>query len=344
MFCPSCGTQSPQDQKFCKNCGAAFQSASGAQAVPAPPPAPAVPPPPPAPFAQPPAPAAYGYPPAPTAYPPAPAAYPAPPPGYPAYPVAAPPARKGSAILTVIRILFLLVAVGYAAYYVYGKLHTVSIGANDVEFSGSATKAEATALGNALKTDGYFSDQGATVLLDKETSGTTISYVVKDGIWNQAGMMAKFDEVTREVASSVGGLPINVQLMNDAKDVEKTSSVGSVAFGNDTVVYEGSATQAEAQALGQKLQSLGFMTGKGVDVFLGKHPDGTTLAFVVSDGVWNDAGTVSSFEDLVRQAAPAIGGLPIRMLMLSTTQQKEKDVTVTAVPATAPAAAPPATN
>lgn len=227
--------------------------------------------------------------------------------------------------------MFALVALGSAAYYFYQKSHTVTIGTKDeVIYSGEATKDQATALGNALKSDGYFTDQGVTVLLDKEASGTTISYVVKDNAWNQPGIVAKFDEVTREVASSVGGLPLNVQLMNTDKTVEKTSTVGSVAFGNDTVVYEGSATQSDAQALGQKLQSLGYLTGKGADVFLGKHPDGTTIAFVVSDGVWNDASTVAGFEDLVRNAAPAVGGLPIKMLLLSTTQQLEKNETITA--------------
>jgi hypothetical protein len=112
--------------------------------------------------------------------------------------------------------------------------------------------------------------------------------------------------------------------------------VGSVGFGNDTVVYEGAATQAEAQALGQKLQSLGFFSGKGVDVILAKHPDSTTIAFVVSDGVWNDASAVSDFEDMVRQVAPAVGGLPVKMHLLSTKMQKEKDETINAQPAPAP--------
>jgi hypothetical protein len=130
--------------------------------------------------------------------------------------------------------------------------------------------------------------------------------------------------------------------VNSDKTVEKSSSVGSVAFGNDTVVYEGSATQAQAQALGQELQTLTYFSGKGVDVFLGKHTDGVTIAFVVSDGVWNDASTVSGFEDLVRQAAPSVGGLPVRLLLLSTTLQKEKDETITAQSATTTPAAPAA--
>ncbi len=254
----------------------------------------------------------------------------------------APPAPKSSSLRTVVRILVALAALGSAAYYFYQKAHTVKIGTKDeVIYSGTATKDLAAALGNALKTDGYFQDQGASVLLDKETSGTTISYVVQDGTWNQSGIVAKFDEVTREVASSVGGLPLNVQLVNDSKTVEKTSTVGSVAFGNDTLVYEGAATQAEAQALGQKLQTIGFFSGKGVDVILGKHPDSTTIAFVLSDGAWNDSDTVSVFEDLVRQVAPAIGGLPVKMLLLSTKMQKEKDETINAQPAPP---VPPAPN
>jgi len=35
-----------------------------------------------------------------------------------------------------------------------------------VIYSGTATEAQATALGNALKADGYFSDRGVSVLLN----------------------------------------------------------------------------------------------------------------------------------------------------------------------------------
>ena len=35
MFCPTCGTESPQDYKFCKSCGAALGTADAAQGVPA---------------------------------------------------------------------------------------------------------------------------------------------------------------------------------------------------------------------------------------------------------------------------------------------------------------------
>jgi hypothetical protein len=107
---------------------------------------------------------------------------------------------------------------------------TVTIGTKDqVQYSGQATKDQATALGNALKTDGYFQDRGVTVLLNKTSSSTTISYVVQDGVWNQADMVSGFETVTRAVASTVGGLPIDMQLMNSAETVEKDEIVTAQA-------------------------------------------------------------------------------------------------------------------
>lgn len=205
----------------------------------------------------------------------------------------------------------------------------VTIGTKDqVMYSGTATQADATALGNALKTAGYFQDRGVSVVLSKGTGGTTIGFVVQDGYWNNAGILSQFDEVARGVASSVGGLPIQVQLLNSTQTVEKSSSVGEVDFGGgDAVIYEGTATQADAQALGNQLKTIGFFEGKGANVFVTKD-NGTTIAFVVSDGTWNDANAVSEFETIVRGVASTVGGLPIEMHLVNTTLVVEKDVPV----------------
>jgi hypothetical protein len=217
-----------------------------------------------------------------------------------------------------------------------GPSSTVTIGTKDqVIYSGTATQAQATALGNELKTEGYFTDRGVTVMLNIGANGTTISFVVGDGVWNQSGMMGQFEELGREVADSVGGLPVTVQLLDTKGDVQKTGTVGEVQLtGGDAVYYEGYSTLADAQALAQKLQSVGFFTGKGANVFLKKHTSGTTLAFVVTDGAWNDATMVTSFESITRSVAPSVGGLPIDMRLLSTTLVVEKDETVTAQGAT----------
>lgn len=213
----------------------------------------------------------------------------------------------------------------FGARYGVGQ-NTVTIGTKDqVIYSGTATQAEATALGNALKTAGYFQDRGVNVLLSKGTGGTTIGFVVQDGYWNNAGIMAQFEEVVRGVASTVGGLPIQVQLLNTTKVVEKSGTVGEVDFDNgDAVIYEGTATQADAQALGNQFKTIGFFEGKGANVFLTKD-NGTTIAFVVSDGTWNNAAMVSDFETIVRSVASTVGGLPIEMHLVNTTLVVEKD-------------------
>ena len=216
----------------------------------------------------------------------------------------------------------------FAAQYGVGQ-NTVTIGTKDqVIYSGTATQADATALGNALKAAGYFQDRGVTVALSKGTSGTTIGFDVQDGAWNNAGTLESFEEIVRGVASSVGGLPIQVQLLSNTQTMEKSGTVGEVDFGGgDAVIYEGTATQADAQALGNQLKTIGFFQGKGANVFVTKD-NGTTIAFVVSDGAWNDATMVSDFETIVRTVAASVGGLPIEMHLVNTTLVVEKDVPI----------------
>jgi hypothetical protein len=204
--------------------------------------------------------------------------------------------------------------------------NAVTIGTKDqVVYSGTATANDAAALGNALKAANYFQDRGVMVLLSKGAGGTVMGFVVADGAWNQAGTLASFEEIARGVASTVGGLPVQVQLLNSTQTVEKSSTVGEVDFaGGDAVIYEGTATQTDAQALGQQFKTIGFFGGKGANVFLTKD-GGTTITFVVADGTWNNATMVTDFETIVRSAAPSVGGLPIDLRLDNTTLTVEKD-------------------
>jgi hypothetical protein len=208
----------------------------------------------------------------------------------------------------------------------------VLIGSKDaVYYTGSATKAEAQALGDALKEDGFFSNSGASgngadVYLEKGKDGTVISFIVKTGIWDQPGILASFEEIGREVAPTVGGFPLKVRLTNTTHDVEKESTVGKAAFaGNDDVYYLGTATEAQAQALGQTLKSIGVFKAKGASVFLSRHSDGTALSFVVGKAAWDDPAVVGYFEKIVRQSAPAIGGLPVKLRLVNTLLEIKKD-------------------
>src|SRR5579862_1094441 len=61
----------------------------------------------------------------------------------------------------------------------------VIIGTKDaVYYSGSAREQDAKALGDKLKEIEYFADRGVTVLLSKEKGHFVVSFVVKEGVWN----------------------------------------------------------------------------------------------------------------------------------------------------------------
>jgi len=320
MFCPNCGTESHADDRFCKNCGTTLRTVEGAQSASAssaglPQQAAALPVQ--APYA--PAPMQYVQPQAIAAYPP---------PVYPPYAQIPQQASSSSPLRAIFTTAVVLIGLGAGVFYYLQNGKKVIIGTKDeVFYSGQATKDQATALGNALKADGYFEDKGVTVLLSKGSSGTVISFVVKDGFWNQAGTLSGFEEIGRTVAPTVGGLPVQINLDDTNKDVEKSSTIGEAAFdGGDGVFYEGSATLAQAQAVGQRLKSDGFFEGKGANVFVVKHDNAaTTLMFVVGSDAWDDPQMVNDFEVLARDVAQAAGGLPIDMQLVTSDLTVKKD-------------------
>ena len=197
---------------------------------------------------------------------------------------------------------------------------SVMIGAKDeVYYSGLATQQEAEALGNALKAKAYFTDRGADVLLSKGKDGTTLSFVVQKQFLSQPDILLSFEEVAREVAPTVGGFPVEVRLVNNAREVQLQSMVGKVAFpGDDDIYYVGTATQAQAESLGKTLTSIGFFQGNGADVFLSRHDDGTVLSFVVGNGTWEKPATVAEFKKITRDAAPSVGGMPIKFRLVDS--------------------------
>jgi hypothetical protein len=203
----------------------------------------------------------------------------------------------------------------------------VSIGAKDeVFYSGSATKEQALALGKKLKETGYLTDRGVSVFFDQEPNARILSFVVKEGSWTQPALVSSFEEIARQAAPSIGGFPVQVRLMDKQREVKTEGTVGKVnAGGDDTIYYFGTATQAEAQALGKELKSKGFFQGRGADVFLLKDNEGVTLSFVVRDGISDDSAVVSEFEKTVRNTASAVGGLPIRLRLVNPSLEVKKE-------------------
>jgi hypothetical protein len=207
----------------------------------------------------------------------------------------------------------------------------VTIGLKDeVFYSGSATKQEALALGNRLREIDYLADRGVSVFLDKSPSAKSVSFVVKEGLWNDPTTVSSFEEIGREVGPLVGGFPIQVRLIDKYRNVKVESTVGKVSLsGGDSVYYLGTEKEAEADQFAKLLSTGGFFQGKGVEVFLSRHNNNqVAMSFVVREGLWNDSSMVSAFEKTVRETASTVGGLPVTLRLMNTKLQLEKEVVV----------------
>jgi hypothetical protein len=203
----------------------------------------------------------------------------------------------------------------------------VVIGARDeVYYSHAATKEDAEALGQALKGIGFFNDRGTTVLLSKGKAGAVVSFALQAGAWDHPDTVFSFEEIARRVAPAIGGFPITVRLSDSVWTVWKQLVVGKVIIGaRDEIYYFGPATEADADALGQALKSAGFLVDAGASVVLSKD-GGTAISFVVGDGVWERPDAVAGFEQLTRRVAASAGGLPIKLLLLNSKMETEKEV------------------
>jgi hypothetical protein len=96
---------------------------------------------------------------------------------------------------------------------------------DDLYYFGSATESDARALVQLLKSAGFFQDQGATVMFSKNDDGTAISYVVAEGAWDRPNSVAPFEALTRAVASSVGGFPLKLRLLNSRLEEKKVVAI-----------------------------------------------------------------------------------------------------------------------
>jgi hypothetical protein len=209
------------------------------------------------------------------------------------------------------------------------QLNRVAVGRKDeIYFLHSATRQDAQALGRALQGVGFLNNRGTTVLLSKGTDGTLVSFVLSDGGWDHPDTVYSFEEIGRRIATAVGGFPIKVRLIDSHRVLHRELNVGKAAIGaRDVIFYYGSATEAEARSLGQTLRGLGFLQDAGAAAVLAK--DGTTdLCFVVANGVWDRADALAGFERLARAAAPSVGGLPVRLRLLSEAMEPQKTVTL----------------
>jgi hypothetical protein len=207
----------------------------------------------------------------------------------------------------------------------------VMVGTKDeIYYYRSATKEDAIALGQALKETGFLTNSGAGILLSKGKSrgATVVSFILKDGAWNHPDAISNFGEIGRRIAPSVGGFPLRMRLIDQRFVVQKDLAVGKETIGmRDTIYYFGSATSQDAIALGQSLRSAGAMKDVGATILLAKGGV-TTISFVVKQTPWERPEVVAVFESLMRQVAPSVGGLPLKLRLLDPGGVVHKEVSI----------------
>jgi hypothetical protein len=221
-----------------------------------------------------------------------------------------------------------------AAMLLSGNLHPpgpatrskVVIGTRDqIYYFHPATANIARGLGEALKTAGYFKDNGADVTLSKGVKGAVVSFVVTEGAWNRREVIFAFEAIGQHIAGPLGGYPVKIRLTDVQRQLRREITVGRIAPGGlDEIYYCGSATEAYAQALAKALQASRFFLGRGATVWLSKE-DGVTLTFVVTEAAWTRPEAFASFQNLARQVAESVGGLPVTLRLVNAGLETQRE-------------------
>jgi rhomboid protease GluP len=226
----------------------------------------------------------------------------------------------------------------------YWQLHfgpSVTVGKGDrVAYAGTATVSDADRLAHALLDAGFFRNPDVVVLLTKNAAGTSISIPIwKDynkagsaqAPWNEPEFLAGIRTFGIEVAPSVGGPPLQMQLVDSKGELKKSLAIQErqVTVGtNDKVWYTGAATDQEARALGQALVAHGFFRDRGAVASLSKQNSKTDVALMVREGAWNEPKMIPVFEGIGRSVAEAVGGLPIHLELLDSYAQPQKELLI----------------
>jgi len=219
----------------------------------------------------------------------------------------------------------------------------VKVGKDDaVLYDGTAKPSDAQALGAALTADGYFGGPGEFVLLHKGADGTVISFPTDaddhgpagsstPDPWDDPSFLAMAQRTGVEVAPSVGGPPIRIEILSKTGTAMKSLPIVArqLHVGTaDNVWFSGTATEADATALGNALQRMEFFGGRGALVWLAKDDGGTSLSFDVREGTWDDPRAVSQLVQFAARALPAGSGRPLTVYLMDNDLERKKTVVI----------------
>jgi hypothetical protein len=220
-----------------------------------------------------------------------------------------------------------------------------------VNYSGTVTEQEAQSLGRVLQETGYFSGESERdVLYNKGEDGVSVSFVLQDGKWNDAEVVAGFENFGRQIATTVGGPPFTLHLIDGKLNTKKSLTIDTAESyfkhsGQETVRYFAGVTEDDARKLGQALQTAGYFDNTSpAEVLLKVENDGYAVSFMVKDGSWDDAQIIAQYEEFGRQIAPAMGTGPLIVNMVDVSLQTRWTTSVSAGSTEPPATNNPATT
>jgi rhomboid protease GluP len=193
---------------------------------------------------------------------------------------------------------------------------SVIVGTKDRIVYSGAPKEKAEALGQVLKTVGFLQDRGVEVSLSKRADATIVSFPLKDGFWEEQANVDAFEEIGRQIAPAIGGVPIKLHLLSSDGDLKKELVITTreLRVGTrDKILYSGSATEEDAKSLGLALQRTKFFTDAGSVVHLSKGSDGAVVSVQLKKGAWDNPQIMASIPAFGRAIAPAVGGLPMKV-------------------------------
>ena len=102
----------------------------------------------------------------------------------------------------------------------------LQVGAADsIWYSGMATEADAAALGKALTEIGFFGHRGSRVWLEKGGGGTSLSFSVREGAWDDPKAVALMLQVAARAVPAIGGPPVTVYLLDWNFERKKTAVI-----------------------------------------------------------------------------------------------------------------------
>ena len=96
----------------------------------------------------------------------------------------------------------------------------------DVRYESPITREQARSVGQRLLDMGYASNsQTAQVLVSRSSSTVVMTFPLQEGAWAKPGVADGFREIVRQLAPSVGGLPLRVRLVNSRLDEKAAFTV-----------------------------------------------------------------------------------------------------------------------